>query len=248
MRAKHGVLAGLVLLSCLQLLKSDDHAWTLAIRARDAARIDRLLAQGQPNVNLSTEDGTSALMVAARKDDVPLIERLLERGARINAPNDRGGTAVMYAAIGGNPRTLDTLLARGANPDAVSDNGWTALMIACVKGHAGIAGTLLDLGADPDRSDVYGWTPLMRSVESGRNEVVRLLLERGLRGINARNEFGATALHFAVANDDAELVAWLLEAGADPRIEADGGITPRALADQRGYRKISEILARADTP
>lgn len=72
-----------------------------------------------------------------------------------------------------------------------------------------------------------GWTPLMYAVLYGNVDNVSQLLKAGAE-INAKNDDGGTALHYAV--DSLEKTRLLLDHGADPNIKSGDSITPLLIA------------------
>jgi hypothetical protein len=81
-------------------------------------------------------------------------------------------------------------------------------------------------------------------IEAARKRIpplVRALIAKGADP-NASDPKGGTALHWAVAGGDFEVVRLLLEAGADPKRPDGGGLTPLALARQKKRETITEIL------
>jgi ankyrin repeat protein len=225
---------------------SSDDPWTQALLKRDLATIERLVEQGS-DVGRASEDGHTALMLAANKHHPPLVRTLLERGARVNAANSRGGTALMYAATTGDLETVGTLLEHGADVNARAANGWTALTLASARGFEGVVSALLAHDADPDIADVYGWTPLMRAVEQDRAAVVRVLLAAGRVDANARNDDGHTALHRAAVLGFSEIADLFVTHGADVHVRDTAGRTPAMLAKAQGHTATAEIISRAAT-
>ena len=74
------------------------------------------------------------------------------------------------------------------------------------------------------------------------NATVRALLKRG-GDVNAAQGDGMTALHWAAANNDVDLAAMLLYAGANVRATTRlGGYTPLHLASQAGHAEVSGTL------
>jgi ankyrin repeat protein len=116
-------------------------------------------------------------------------------------------------------------------------------MLAAVKNHAGLAEQLLARGADVNAADVYGWTPLLRAVYEKRPAVVRVLLRDASIDVNARNELGATALHYAAALGDPEMVRSLLHKGADADARDVGDRTPLTMAIEQGKVEVVRILS-----
>lgn len=61
----------------------------------------------------------SALMLACGKQNVRVVELLLQRGADPNLTSGDGRTALVWAAKGGNLKMIDLLIAAGASPASV---------------------------------------------------------------------------------------------------------------------------------
>jgi ankyrin repeat protein len=99
--------------------------------------------------------------------------------------------------------------------------------------------------------DTDGKTPLMAAtgafrygnqVSSGRETAVCQLLTRASASINTRSKSGYTALNFASSDGRAEVVAWLLNHGADPNITNDVHGTALLTAVKRTFQRTVEVL------
>lgn len=101
----------------------------------------------------------TALMKAARQNDVAAIDRLIKEktvnqnfsddidsdelsSVDVNEADEKGYTALHHAALNGSGRALLDLLKLGAKADLLTDDGATALMVAAKKGH-GVAVEIL---------------------------------------------------------------------------------------------------------
>ena len=101
--------------------------------------------------------------------------------------------------------------------------------------------------------DGDGNTPLMIAIQKGLPHVARkilsahahsqkhLLRDPDQKMINNQNKLGYTALHFA-AQEHANLVRELVQAGADPTITCEGGETPLHLAADQDNAESVRIL------
>ncbi|MDQ1613358.1 MAG: uncharacterized protein QOG00_3289 [Pyrinomonadaceae bacterium] len=139
--------------------------------------------------------------------------------------NHHPSTALTIAAEHGDAAQVKQLIAAGADVNERDQSGYTALMWAARNGNTEVARTLVEARADLNVRDCAstGWTPLMHAIHKNQNDVGRLLIERGA-DVNApagdcrasNNEGGMTALSYAAANDNAQIVQALLAKGANP--------------------------------
>ena len=206
--------------------------WRRAVANDDARTLTMLLDKYPHDATLAgarAATGKSALMVAGKVGDLPLARRLVAAGADPRAVTETGGTPLMFAVLGDRLELARWLHRLGGDVDARGSNGWSATMIAAAKGLEETLDWLLSVGADAERADVYGYTPLMRAVDNAHVGAARRLLAAEV-AIEASDERGNTALHHAVAGGRAELIALLLDHGADPDHADHDGLTPADLA------------------
>jgi uncharacterized protein len=176
-----------------------------------------------------------------------------------------GLTALVFAAREGDLESARTLLKAGADVNQTTFYGWTALLTAIQNRRYVFASMLLEVGANPNLANEGGWTPLYiatdnRNIEGGdyptrrpdldHLEMIDKLLAKGAdpnirmkSSTETRTVFthqwlhenGATAYLRAAQSGDLVLMQRLLEAGADPTLVSDQGVTPLMVASGIGW-------------
>ena len=138
----------------------------------DALSVARYLAD-QPDVRIEARNtaGENALMIAALRGHLDILQRLLTRKAQVNRP---GWTALHYAAShpGDNAwKLVQLLLDHFAYIDAESPNGTTPLMMAARYGRSDVVNGLLLAGADPRLKNQQGLNAVdfAMAVDRGRD-------------------------------------------------------------------------------
>jgi ankyrin repeat protein len=178
------VLTGVAVLLVESALRQRrlDTQLSATIDRGDWPGVRRLVARGA-NADTLASQRTTALMAAAKLNDVDLLSFLLDHGADPNRAVKRGGyTALHYAISYGSREAIQLLVARGAEVHALTEGGETALSLALSYGrNSAIIRTLLASGADVNAADREGNTPLLRAAVSAQPATVRLLLEHGAR-------------------------------------------------------------------
>ena len=142
-----------------------------------------------------------------------VLKLLLQCGASCDHPDYVGETPLYLAITVHSTEMVKALLRRGARVNRRNENGITPLCLATINSNAGIVEQLLEYGADPtDEALVIA----ADCVEPGNEntKIAKLLLERGCP-VNMRNTWNETALFRATIEDNLEMVALLLEYGAD---------------------------------
>lgn len=157
-----------------------------AVKAGDAAKVQRLLASGAEPESRNVQ-GLTALMVAASHGHVEVIDALIACGAAVNTRarvGNPGTTPVedvtaLMAACGdsaANVVVLERLIENGAHLDLVDSAGRTALMYAVLMGHDQLVKALVDAGADATIATSDGVTPLDAARDGNNVRVLKLLM------------------------------------------------------------------------
>ena len=105
---------------------------------------------------------------------------------------------------------------------------------------------MLAHGADLASTNGYGGTALIPACERGFVEIARILIEAGTK-LDHVNRLGWTALLAAIILSEGgtahqQIVAMLLDAGANPGLADRDGVTALAHAEARGFDAIAALI------
>jgi len=172
-----------------------------AVRNQDQPEIGALLAQNA-DVNVRSNDGSTALLWAAHWGDVKTADLLLRAGADPNAANDFRMTPLSQACVNGSAALVELLLKGGANPNTPIATGETPLMTCSKTGSADAVRTLIAHDAAINAKEpVQNQTALMWAAAERHPNVVKMLID-AKADLQARTKRGFTALHFAAREGD----------------------------------------------
>jgi ankyrin repeat protein len=155
------------------------------------------------------------LLDAAEQGSAPAVIAALADGADVNERGADGTTAIMFAAYYGDVDLVDALIEAGADVTLQNQFGTSAITEAAIIGHTEILRALLAAGADPNFANPEGETPIMAVARTGNVEAAKVLLDAGAN-INAREDWGGqSAVMWAAARSNADMVRFLAANGAD---------------------------------
>ena len=108
-----------------------------------------MLLKNNADVGRQTNNGHTALTIAATHGHLKIVELLLENKVNINHQEKHGCTALILAAYSNHLKVVELLLKNNATIDLQDETGWTALMYAAANGQWDIMRMLLEHNADP---------------------------------------------------------------------------------------------------
>ena len=216
----------------------------LAALQGDLRLLRQVIGRG---ADLNLRHGGLTPLLAATRDSwhgrPEAVMTLLANGADARAADPDGNTPLHHAARSTDPAVAALLLDAGAQVDALNAEGFSALAIACGSGNWRLARFLIEHGARPEPA---GGQPALLAAVAGDDDPggAQLLLRHKAR-VDARGEGQRTALMQACAAGNAEVVALLLDAGADRNAHDAAAMTPLLEAAAHGHTAVVQRLAAA---
>lgn len=185
-----------------------------------------------------------ALIAAAQRGIVSVVQVLLDEGANINAKTNDGDTALIIAALEGHADIVTLLTEKGADVNTKKNDGWTALMAAVLGEKVDIVRYLMNKEADINATTNDGGTALMAVAQLGNVDITLALLEKGAN-INAKATNGATPLIQATQEGHVEVVKILLANGADMNAQRLDGPSALMMSVQNAHIATVQLLLDA---
>ncbi|MDB5859732.1 MAG: putative ankyrin repeat harboring protein [Ramlibacter sp.] len=177
---------------------------------------------------------------AIRQDDPRTIQQLLERGFDPNTVDPAGNHGLFIAVKDGALKAADVLVAwPKTKVEWRSPKDESPLMMAALRGHTELARKLIARDADVNKT---GWAPLHYAATGGHLELMQLLLDENAY-IDAESPNRTTPLMMAAQYGTTAAVKLLLEAGADPNLRNELGLSAADFALRANRRDAAELIA-----
>ena len=194
-------------------------------------------AGANPGISNDPQVKVSPLHIAARQENLALIDLLLKFGADPDVKDRMDqATPLIDCARFSCKESAKKLLDAGANPDARDGDGRTALHVAAFAGNDALTELLLNVGANTEIADKFMQTPLALSLKRGYVKPAQLMLKNGARTDVVDND-GGNIFHAAAEDDDNARILPELRAAA-PKIDINAadhlGDTPLMRAAKNG--------------
>ena len=126
-----------------------------------------------------------------------------------------------------------------------AEKGSTAMIAAARKDSGEIVELLVNAGANPNLATVEGVTALMFAGSHGNVTAIECLIKGGSThkvNLDAVDEDGLTALHYAARSDKKAAVALLVEAGARQDIKTKHGTSVKEIAERMEHTDVLGLL------
>lgn len=156
-----------------------------------------------------------ALVALVEQGQFAAVADALRSGADVSQRSPDGTTALHWAVYHGEVELVRDLLDAKADPNVRNDYGSSPMGEAAAVGNTVLLRLLLEAGADVEAANAEGQTALMAVARTGNIEAARLLIDRGA-DVNATESWGGqTALMWAAARQQPEMVSFLIAQGAE---------------------------------
>ncbi len=208
-----------------------------AAKAGDAEAIRAMLQANPELVKAELPSGESPLTAALYYGRQAAVEALLDCGVSVT---------IHEAAMLGDVETLAYML--NLEPKLIAEysfDGWTPLHLACFFGGFEAVELLIKQGASVNARSANGMAnmPIHAATAGNRTAIVQLLLENGANP-NVQQSGGWTAIQQSVDHFDKGTTEVLLAFGADPHIAQESGKNAFAIAEEKGFTEMLDLLNR----
>ncbi|MBI2421253.1 MAG: ankyrin repeat domain-containing protein [Candidatus Hydrogenedentes bacterium] len=222
-----------------------------AVDSGDIAAVQALFEKGA-QVNVTDLDGVTPLHRCARDGNLQMAELLLQHRADPNIKTRDGWSPVHLAVWHRHAAMANLILSYGGLATEQTPEGWAPLHLAAMRGMTDVIDMLyLDWESsqthgkpDPNAADKEGNSPLFLALAHREPAVVEQLLVKGADP-NQTGKGGNRPLHLLVGTNSAFLVNKFLQYGADVNGVNGQGLTPYALAYEKGDVAVGEALWNA---
>ncbi|AXT58501.1 ankyrin repeat domain-containing protein [Aquimarina sp. AD1] len=209
----------------------DAISYALLEKVRNST-IEYLLTKKGNDVNKKTHDGRTYIFWAIYRDNLEMMQFLLEKGARTDIIDSHGYSLLNFAAVTGqkNTKLYDFCIKNGANPmtEKNNDGANPLLLVAPFLEDETLITYFVDKGIDIHSQDDNGNGIFNYAAKKGNTKILELLIKKGV-AYKTLNTKGGNAFIFASQGtrnsaNNLELYQYLENVGIRPGVVTTDGV------------------------
>lgn len=219
----------------------DAVTWALIEKA-DNKTVKYLLSKKGNGVNKLTHDGRTYIFWAAYRDNLEMMEYLVDKGAKTDIIDSHGYSVLNFAATTGqlNTKLYDFCIKHGADPKTEKNHSGAnaLLLVAPFIKDMSLIKYFTSKGIDVNSTDNDGNGIFNYAAKTGNIELMNFLVKQGL-SYKKPNKKGGNAMIFASRGtrnkkNTLETYQYLEKLGIAPNVVTNDGITPLHSIAYRG--------------
>ena len=221
----------------------DNNKLHMACLKDDVDKISELIKDGA-DISETTKEGWSPIRIAVSNNQLKAVEYLLDFGADSTVKNN--GYSPLYIACQNGYNHMIKLLIEstsGQKKNILNNDkdGWKAIQVTCSNRHCNTVEYLLNKKIAIPPYEKY--KILHIATEENNINMVKFLLDKCHKKIDAKDSGGWTALHIAAREDLHDLAKYLIKNGKVDVNEGDNNLnTPLHIASQYGSHDVAQLL------
>ncbi|KAJ6220911.1 hypothetical protein RDWZM_006723 [Blomia tropicalis] len=183
---------------------------------------------------------------AAIKNDIATAKKLISYNVDLNSKSQMDRAPIHWAIIHNNPEIVSLLIENHCDIETSDKFGMRPILMGAMVGNVDIVKMLINAGCDCRVANKKQYTVLHCAVKHDQNEMVAYFLDNVADlDINALNETWQTSLTMATINNNLEIVAKLIAAGADVNSKDKQGRTAAHWASFKGHHEVLSCLLQS---
>lgn len=207
-------------------------------------RITDLLLENGADVDAADSYGYSPLIWAIERNDLCCVKKLIDHKADIDRADNNGITPLMWTVIKKRHDIARTLIKSGCDADKFDHKGYSALSYAIEKKLDNFIELTAAASAKPAIDNPLPRPFILWAAARSRTALVKLAVARGAE-LNAKDEYGRTALMHCINSRNIDAVALLINSGADINLCDNSGAGALIYAVNNWFYDIARLLLEA---